>query len=57
LTGLRSTGHVRSDQIVFPDVTTLKLMLGAVAMGSLAMAAALIWLLVARPDRLLSLIW
>jgi hypothetical protein len=32
-------------------------MLGAVAMGSLAMAAALTWLVVARPDRLLSLIW
>ena len=37
-------------------MTMLKVMLGAVAMGSLAMAAALIWLLVARPDRLLSLI-
>jgi hypothetical protein len=38
-------------------VTTVKVMLGAVAMGSLAMAAALIWLVVARPNRLLSLIW
>jgi hypothetical protein len=39
------------------NVTTVKVMLGAVAMGSLAMAAALIWLLVARPDRQVSLIW
>ena len=38
-------------------MTTVKVMLGAVAMGSAAVAAALIWLLVARPDRLLSLIW
>jgi len=35
----------------------VKVILGAMAMGSLAMAAALIWLLVARPDRLLPLIW
>jgi hypothetical protein len=38
-------------------MTTVKVTLGALAMGSLAMAAALMWLLVARPDRLLSLIW
>jgi hypothetical protein len=38
-------------------MTTVKVMLGAVAVGSLATAAALIWLLVARPDRLLLLIW
>ena len=49
--------HVRSVYIVLPNVTTVKVMLGAVAMGSVAMAAALIWLLVARPDRLLPLIW
>jgi hypothetical protein len=38
-------------------VTTVKVMLGAVAMGSLAMAAALIWLAVAHSHRLLCLIW
>ena len=38
-------------------MTTVKVMLGAVAMASAAVAAALIWLVVARPDRLLSLIW
>jgi hypothetical protein len=32
------------------------MMLGAVVMGSAVVAAALIWLLVARPDRL-RLIW
>jgi hypothetical protein len=37
-------------------MTTLKVMLGAVAVGSLATAAAVIWLVVARPDRLLWLI-
>ncbi len=38
-------------------MTTVKVVLGAVAMGSAAVAAALIWLLVAQPARLLSLIW
>jgi len=55
----RQAGHVRSVYLVLPDVqpmTTVKV-LGAMAMGSLAMAAALTWLLVARPDRLLLLIW
>jgi hypothetical protein len=35
-------------------MTTVKVMLGVVAMGSAGMAAAVIWLLVARPDHLLS---
>lgn len=38
-------------------MTALRVVLAAVAMGSLAMAAALIWLLVADPGRLLTLIW
>jgi hypothetical protein len=53
----RYTSHLRAPSIVLPNVTTVKVMLGAMAMGSLAMAAALIWLVVARLDHLLSLIW
>lgn len=38
-------------------MTATRVVLGAVAMASLAMATALIWLLIAKPGTLLSLIW
>jgi hypothetical protein len=39
------------------DMTATRVVLGAMAMGSMAVAAALIWLLIARPGTLLSLVW
>ena len=38
-------------------MTATRVVLGAVAIGSLATASALIWLLIAKPGALLSLIW
>ena len=38
-------------------MTATRVVLGAVAIGSLVTATTLIWLLLARPGALLSLIW
>jgi hypothetical protein len=52
--------HARPVRIVSGErfrMKPIRWILGAAAMGSLAMATVLIWLIVAAPGRLLSFLW